>query len=146
MSYNFTIAIDFDGTIVEEAYPGIGKLRKDADKYINMLYDEGINILINTCRAGSFEGEAENFLRRKGIKYHYLNCNLPERVEFFKQDCRKLSAEVYIDDKCLFELPSWEEIYKLIKVKHYNFKIKYNTPQVDKDVVIGTEPLTMTHY
>jgi hydroxymethylpyrimidine pyrophosphatase-like HAD family hydrolase len=93
-----TLAIDFDGTIVEEAFPGLGKMKPEANKYINMLYDQGCMILINTCRTGGYEADAENFLRRMGIKYHYINCNLPQSIEYFKQDCRKLSADVYIDD------------------------------------------------
>lgn len=113
-----TLAIDFDGTIVEEAFPGIGKMKPEADIYINMLYDEGYMILINTCRTGSYEGDAENFLRRRKIKYHYINCNLPKSIEYFKQDCRKLSADIYIDDKCLLGLPNtWKEIYDLIQIK-----------------------------
>lgn len=112
------IAIDFDGTIVESAFPGIGKIKKDASKYINLLYKEGYIILINTCRTGSYEGDVENFLQRCKIKYHYINCNLPSQIEFFGQDCRKLSADLYIDDKCLMGLPeTWEEIYKIIKEK-----------------------------
>ena len=102
---NFTIAIDFDDTIIEGAFPGIGKLKKDADKYINLLYEKGCNIIINTCRSGSFEGDVENFLRRKGINYHYINSNLPESIVYFKQDCRKISADIYIDDKCLMGIP-----------------------------------------
>lgn len=109
------IAIDFDGTIAESAYPGVGKLRLDAKEIINKLYDEGHKILINTCRTGSYEGDAENFLRRSGIKYHYINCNLPEDVISYGQDCRKLSADVYIDDKCLTGLPPWKEIYNILQ-------------------------------
>ena len=93
-------------------------MKPEADKYINKLYDEGFNILINTCRSGSYEGDAENFLRRRGIKYHYINSNLPQSIEYFKQDCRKLSADIYIDDKCLMGLPNtWQEIYQIVKLK-----------------------------
>lgn len=114
----FTISCDFDGTIVEGAFPGIGKLKKDADKFINKLYDLGFNILINTCRSGAYEGDAENFLKRVDIKYHYINNNLPQSIEYFKQDCRKLSADVYIDDKCLRGIPeTWEEIYNIVILK-----------------------------
>lgn len=124
---NFTISIDFDDTIVEGAFPGIGKLKKDADKFINKLYDLGFNILINTCRSGAYEGDAETFLKRTGIKYHYINNNLPQSIEYFKQDCRKLSADVYIDDKSLMGLPdTWEEIYNIVilKSKQYYEQIK----------------------
>ena len=118
----FTLAIDFDGTIADEAFPGIGRIKPGAKEFINKLYEEGNNILINTCRSGSFEGDVENFLRRHGVKYHYINSNLPKSIEYFGQDCRKLSADIYIDDKCLMGLPStWEEIYNLVqqKIKQY---------------------------
>jgi hypothetical protein len=53
-----------------------------------------------------------------GIKYHYINCNLPQSIEYFKQDCRKLSADVYIDDRCLLGLPpTWKEIYDIVQIK-----------------------------
>ena len=118
------LAIDFDGTIVEEAYPGIGKIKFEADKYINMLYDEGFIIIINTCRTGIFEGNAETFLNHKGIKYHYINNNLPSSIEYFKKDSRKISADFYIDDKCLMGLPeTWGGIYCLVRRKYYNKNI-----------------------
>ena len=60
--------IDFDGTIAEEAFPGIGKLKNGAKECINSFYDLGFNVLINTCRTGSYEGDCENFLRRHKIK------------------------------------------------------------------------------
>lgn len=112
------LAIDFDGTIVESAYPGIGKLKPGAKRCINMLYDEGYYIIINTCRAGIFEGNVETFLKEVGINYHLINCNKPSSIEYFQRDCRKISADLYIDDKCLMGLPeSWEEIYQKIKEK-----------------------------
>ena len=53
--------------------------------------------------------------------------DLPQSIEYFKQDCRKLSADVYIDDKCLMGLPdTWEEIYNIVilKAKKYYEQIK----------------------
>ena len=51
---------------------------------------------------------------RKKINYHYINSNLPESIVYFKQDCRKISADLYIDDKCLMGIPdTWEEIYNI---------------------------------
>ena len=108
------IVIDFDGTIVENKYPEIGKLRKDAKKIINKLYDENHYIIINTCRAVIYESEAYNFLIKNGIKFHYINCNLPHLIEKYGQDCRKISGDIYIDDKSILGIPSWKKIYKII--------------------------------
>lgn len=118
-----TIAIDFDGTICEHSFPEVGKLKLHADVYINRLYDEGHKIIINTCRSGKYEGMAQDFLDENKISYHYINSNLPELIRHYGQDCRKISADVYIDDKCLMGLPkTWEEIYNLIQIKQWNTK------------------------
>lgn len=112
------LSIDFDGTICDLAYPEIGELKKDASIYIRKLYNEGHYIIINTCRSGKFEGYAEEFLDNAMIPYHYINCNLPHMIEQYNGDCRKISADIYIDDKCLMGLPeTWEEIYNLIQLK-----------------------------
>lgn len=113
------LAIDFDGTIAELSFPEVGALRKDADIYIRKLYEDGHKIIINTCRSGKYEGLAQDFLDANSIPYHYINSNLPELIHMYKQDCRKISADLYIDDKCLMGLPeTWEEIYNLIQQKN----------------------------
>lgn len=112
------VVIDFDGTIVEDAYPEIGLLRRNAKEVINRLYEEGNYIVINTCRSGAFEIDACTFLEGEGVKYHYINHNPPHLIEKFGQDCRKISGDIYIDDKCLMGIPDdWEEIYDMIKGK-----------------------------
>lgn len=108
------LAIDFDGTIAELSFPQVGALRKGAAKYIRKLYDDGHYIIINTCRSGKFEGMAHDFMQDHGIPYHYMNSNLPALIIEYGQDCRKISADYYIDDKCLLGLPSWEQIYDII--------------------------------
>lgn len=109
------LAIDFDGTIAEEKWPEVGELRYEAKKYINQLHQDGHKIVINTCRSGVYEGMAEQFLLDNAIAFDYINCNLPEKILEFKQDCRKISADIYIDDKCIGGLPSWKEIYRIIQ-------------------------------
>lgn len=113
-----TISIDFDGTICELAYPAVGEIKKDAAFYIKKLHNDGHEIIINTCRSGKYEGDAVDFLFRHNIPYHYINSNMPRLIEQYGQDTRKISADVYIDDKCLMGLPdTWEEIYRLITLK-----------------------------
>ena len=69
------IAIDFDGTIAGDGteYPEIGEMKPNAKSVINRLYDEGHEILINTCRVGEAEAMVYRWLKEKGIKYHYIN-------------------------------------------------------------------------
>lgn len=112
------LSIDFDGTICERNYPEVGEFREDAAYYMMKLYDDCHVIIINTCRSGKYEGMAQDFLDENGIRYHYINSNLPELITQYGQDCRKISADIYIDDKCLMGLPSWKTIYDIIKNKN----------------------------
>ena len=113
------LAIDFDGTIAmeNEVFPKIGEMLPDAKYFINELYGQGHTIIINTCRTGYYEGMAENWLKEKGIKFNWINCNDPNRIREFKGDCRKISADIYIDNRCLMGLPSWESIYRIVQKK-----------------------------
>ena len=111
------IAIDFDGTIVENAYPEVGELRENAKSIINQLYEDGHTLIINTCRSGRYSDEAKDFLIRNKIKFHFFNENCPTLIQKYRGDCRKISADVYIDDRCIGGLPSWLEIYELIQNK-----------------------------
>lgn len=45
------IAIDFDGTIFENAWPEVGTIREDAVEVIQALHENGNKIIIWTCRA-----------------------------------------------------------------------------------------------
>ena len=93
------IAIDFDGTIVTDKYPDIGYLKRNAKKVINELFDAGHEIIINSCRQGREEREMVEFLLDNEIKFDEVNQNLCYRIEEYDNDCRKIGADVYIDDK-----------------------------------------------
>ena len=108
------IAVDFDGTIAEDSFPEVGSIRKGSQKYLQLLADEGHKIIINTCRTGRFEGMAEDFLLEHDIPFKYINNNLPKMIKMYKQDCRKISADYYIDNRNIGGLPSWKKIYKII--------------------------------
>ena len=59
------IAIDFDGTIATQSFPEVGTLRDAADYFIRKMYQDGHEIIINTCRSGRYEGMAEDFLNNR---------------------------------------------------------------------------------
>jgi len=106
-----TLAIDFDGTIAEDSFPEVGEIISGAAYFIDQLYGDGHKVIINTCRTGRYEGMAEDFLNEHSIPYHYINSNLPEKIQAYGQDCRKISADVYIDNRNVGGLPTWGEIY-----------------------------------
>lgn len=112
------IAIDFDGTIVTNKYPDIGYLKRNAKKVINELFDAGHEIIINTCRQGKEEQDMIDFLKLIGIKYSTVNENLCYRIEEYENDCRKIGADIYIDDKAYpCNILNWNEIYNFVSRK-----------------------------
>lgn len=109
------IAVDFDGTIVDDRYPAIGGFRPGAVECLKKLRAEGYSLVLWTCRAGWDLAAAVKACAERGIRFDAVNCNLRSRVvQFDGNDSRKLSADLYIDDRGLAPLPTWEEIYRLV--------------------------------
>jgi len=104
------IAIDFDGTIADDAYPGIGDMMPGAGEVINRLYDSGYIIVIWTCREGELQKQAEKWLFDHGIKYHYFNANIPGQTTKYGYDSRKIGADVFIDDRNIGGFPGWSAV------------------------------------
>lgn len=112
-----TLAVDFDGTLVEEGFhPEIGPIRKNAKEVINKLHEDGHYIIIWTCRTLDVDKVAE-FLNQHQIKFHAINEEHPETMEKWGYSSRKIGASYYIDDRGIGGLPSWNKIYKIINRK-----------------------------
>ena len=107
------IAVDFDGTIVEHRYPSIGRVRPLAFKTLGLLQAKGHRLILWSHRAGQKLDEAVKFCLSNGIEFYAINKNFPEEV-WDENDSRKILADIYIDDRNLGGIPSWEEIYKMI--------------------------------
>ena len=117
LPFKAVLAIDFDLTICMSDYPKLGNERFNAGYHIRNLANEGFGIVINTCREGLSLAAAIEWLHKNNIPYHYVNCNFPYLIEKYGADCRKISADMYIDDKGVEPLPEWNEIYSIITKK-----------------------------
>ena len=108
------IAVDFDGTIVEHAYPRIGKPVPFAIDVLKKLRDEEHHtLLLWTVREGELLQEAIDYCSKNGVEFYAANKNYPEEAQ--GDTPRKLMADVFIDDKNMGGLPDWGIIYKAIK-------------------------------
>jgi hypothetical protein len=67
-----------------------------------------------------------DWLNRQRIPFDYINQNAPENIIEYENDGRKIFADVYIDDKGILGLPSWNRIYSIISSKN---NMKRNTSQ-----------------
>jgi len=94
------IVIDFDNTITSgESYPACDPIRPGAPRVINKYYDQGHCIIINTCRCGEPQDDAEQFLIDNGVKFCHINQNCNIRIEQYGNDTRKIGGDIFIDDK-----------------------------------------------
>lgn len=112
------IAIDFDGTVVEDKYPKIGELKPLVKETINKQVEDGHKVIISSCRSGKDEMLAFEFLLEMGIRFHCFNNNHPDLISKYRNDCRKIGADLYIDDKSVFcnEI-DWQEIGAIVDAK-----------------------------
>ncbi len=100
MQEPLTIWLDFDGTIVEHAYPSIGQLNPYAIEVIKKLQKAGHRIIFNTTRIefnnGTFE-EALEYLKEQGIA---LKEYTPQKLYPlpFNIESIVLHQEMFIDD------------------------------------------------
>jgi len=110
------ISVDFDGVIVEDGYyPNVGRLIEGAKETLQYLHDNGHIIIINTCRVDQEAGIARDFLIQNNIKFDYINNNHPTEILKYGKDSRKISADVYIDDKSLVPFDNWKNTLVLLK-------------------------------
>jgi hypothetical protein len=134
-----TIAVDFDGTIVEHAYPKIGKPIPFALNVLKKLQQEEHHTLVMwTMREGKLLQEAIDYCEKNGLKFYAYNKNYPEE-EFLAGDSRKIGADIYIDDRNIGGLPDWGVIYKIIKsgmntMPDYDFIPDYDKPKIKKNL------------
>lgn len=94
-----TIAVDFDGVLCKNEYPKIGE---PDNKLISELIERqknGDKLILWTCRRGIYLAQAVKWCKNKGLTFDAVNKNLPEYVEKFGGDTRKVFADEYIDDK-----------------------------------------------
>ena len=107
------VAIDFDGTIVEDAYPKIGKPKLFAFETLRRLQDDGHRLILWTYRCGIKLEEAVIFCEENGIQFYAVNKSFPEE-DFDLKNSRKIYADLFIDDRNLGGFMGWGEIYQMI--------------------------------
>ena len=73
-----TIAIDFDGTIVEHRYPEIGKEIPFATATLKLLIAEGHKLILWSVREGDLLKEAVEWCSARGVEFYAVNTNHPE--------------------------------------------------------------------
>lgn len=106
-------AIDFDNTIAYTNYPTIIKPLPYAMEVLKVLTQDPNSILILwTCREGKELKNAVNYCGLYNVKFDYVNENSDELINKYHVDCRKIGADVYIDDKSYQGIKGVEDMWK----------------------------------
>lgn len=109
-----TIAVDFDGTIVEDRYPSIGEPLIFAFETLELLKKDGHRLILWTYREGEELAEAVSFCKKNGIEFYAVNKNYQEEI-YNEVTPRKLNVDIFIDDRNIGGFIGWGKIYQLLK-------------------------------
>lgn len=100
-----TIAVDFDGTIIKgHQYPNAITAQPYAIECLKKLQDSPrVKLILWSCRDINSDKDAYNkmikFIDSKDLHFDAINDNLDDyKKHGFK--CRKIFANLYIDDSC----------------------------------------------
>lgn len=110
------IAVDFDGTIVEHRYPEIGKEIPFAIATLKKLQAERHLLILWSVRDGVLLDNAVEFCRKRGLEFYAINANYPDEPQPTNpsSSCRKVRADLYIDDCNMGGLADWGAIYEMV--------------------------------
>ncbi len=123
------IAVDFDGTIVEDRYPEIGKPQLFAIETLQALQKNRHQLILWTVREGERLNEAVTFCKEQGIEFYAVNKNFPEeRLE--EGQGPKLNADIFIDDRNIGGFIGWSKVWELLG----DNPVEYTLP---KKIVLG---------
>lgn len=127
-----TIAVDFDGTIVEHRYPQIGKERPFAVSTLRQLQKEipDLQLILWTVREGELLEQAVAWCADRGLAFYAVNSNYPGELPVAggsATGCRKVTADIYIDDRNFGHMASWPYIYRKLSGKTENAQTEKKT-------------------
>lgn len=113
LKQSLIIAVDFDGTIVEDAYPNIGKPKLFAFDTLKKLQNEGHRLILWTYRSGKKLEEAIKFCESNGISFYAVNASY-EDEEIDSEKSRKIHADIFIDDRNVGGFIGWGNVHQLL--------------------------------
>jgi hypothetical protein len=92
---NIPIVIDFDGTIVEHAYPKIGAPVPGALETMKQYQKEGALLILFTMRSGKELNAAVEYCKENGVEFYGIQTN-PSQSRW--TDSPKAYGQLFIDD------------------------------------------------
>lgn len=123
-----TIAVDFDGTIVEHEYPKIGKEMMFAFATLKELQKKGHKLILFTYRVGPLLDEAVEYCKKNGVEFYAVNKNYPEE-EITESTPRKLNVDIFIDDRNVGGFIGWSAVWQTLHPEGEEFNHVLKNPE-----------------
>ena len=95
------IAIDFDGCLCTDAFPAVGEPNWSVINRAKAEQQAGAGLILWTCREGQILLDALAACEEWGLTFDSVNESLPDWIEAFKTQPRKVGASEYWDDKAV---------------------------------------------
>ena len=95
------IAVDFDGTLSFGRWPAVGPANNVLIEFLKLRKHEGDKLILWTCREGNELKSAVDWCESEGLYFDAVNDNLPEIIEYYGVNSRKISCDYYIDDRAV---------------------------------------------
>lgn len=97
------IAVDFDGILFEDEFPGIGRPNYEVIMFVRQLIDEGHEVILWTSRTGGRLDEAVEMCDDYGLRFCAINENAPSNlaqyISVYPNPSPKVYADLYLDDR-----------------------------------------------
>ena len=93
------MAVDLDGTLCFSKWPELGEPNIQLIEYLRSWKNQGNKLILWTCRAGEALDKAVDWCRDQHLEFDAVNDNLPEVIEMYGSNSRKITCDYYIDDK-----------------------------------------------
>lgn len=130
-------AVDFDGCIVENAFPEIGKPNEKVLEFLRLLVRKGVKLVLWTSRVNGahrkYLDEAIEECKRLGLPLYGVNYN-PDNEKFMMEHAQdpaelsKIYCDIYIDDRSV----SVQDILNFMKNRPGEFLEMYASEFLDK--------------
>jgi len=94
-------AVDFDGTLSFGECPNVGPANVELITFLKEKQRQGDKLILWTCREEEALQRAVQWCEQLGLIFDAVNDNIPEIVNHYGNNSRKISCDYYIDDKML---------------------------------------------
>lgn len=98
---NYRFTFSYDGTLCYSKWPELDQPNLALIEYLQEWKRNGNKLILWTCRAGEALSKAVEWCREQNLEFDAVNDNLPEIIEFYGHNSRKISCDYYIDDRML---------------------------------------------